>query len=213
MFWINRNKINATRFFHKRFVGTLNSISVVYSSEWQRWIGLKRAKIGQQLLGSDILQTILKLVMWIAFRGKILNHLIFSDWFKRNIVAFESNGTKFRFSTKLRPKKKKLPWHFPYNSSLPEWRWRNFWLPYLPALCSALHHNVQIIFLVLPKFASWLFEDPWSAPRWNIIGSLGSNKNQTNLHIWQWNTVVLHALHLHFFIFVHFIAVLVHLIM
>ena len=38
------------------------------------------------------------------------------------------------------------------------------------------------------------------------LGSLSnpddeSNKNSTNLHIWQWNTVFLHALHVHFSFF------------
>ena len=37
---------------------------------------------------------------------------------------------------------------------------------------------------------------------WPLIGSLSnhdddSNKNPTNLHIWQWKTVFLHALHVH----------------
>ena len=35
------------------------------------------------------------------------------------------------------------------------------------------------------------------------------NKNPTNLHIWQWKTVFLHALHVHFSIFWHFVDVLV----
>ena len=34
------------------------------------------------------------------------------------------------------------------------------------------------------------------------------NKNVTNLHTWKWNTVILHALHVHFFIFWHFTGVL-----
>ena len=47
-----------------------------------------------------------------------------------------------------------------------------------------------------------------------ILGSLSNhdddgNKNPTNLHIWQWKTVFLHALHVHFFIFWHFVDVLV----
>ena len=39
-----------------------------------------------------------------------------------------------------------------------------------------------------------------------ILGSLSNhdddgNKNPTNLHIWQWKTVFLHALHVHFSFF------------
>ena len=46
------------------------------------------------------------------------------------------------------------------------------------------------------------------------LGSLSNhddddNKNPPNLHIWQWKTVFLHALHVHFFIFWHFRDVLV----
>ena len=35
------------------------------------------------------------------------------------------------------------------------------------------------------------------------------SKNPTNLHNWQWKTVVLHALHVHFSFFWHFVDVLV----
>ena len=35
------------------------------------------------------------------------------------------------------------------------------------------------------------------------------NQNPTNLHIWEWKTLFLHALHVHFFIFWHFEDVLV----
>ena len=36
-----------------------------------------------------------------------------------------------------------------------------------------------------------------------LVGSLSNhdddgNKNPTNLHIWQWKTIFLHALHVHF---------------
>ena len=47
-----------------------------------------------------------------------------------------------------------------------------------------------------------------------LLGSLSNqddngNKNPTNLRMWQWKTVFLHALHVHFFIFWHFVDVLV----
>ena len=48
----------------------------------------------------------------------------------------------------------------------------------------------------------------------SLLGSLSNhddddNKNPTNLHNWQWKTVFLHALHVHFSFFWHFVDVLV----
>ena len=48
----------------------------------------------------------------------------------------------------------------------------------------------------------WNISEPWRKPR-RTIGSLrnhdnNGNKNVKNLHIWQWKTIDLHALHVHF---------------
>ena len=57
----------------------------------------------------------------------------------------------------------------------------------------------------------------WVLFRWVLgvlLGSLSNhdddgNKNLTNLHIWQWKTVFLRALHMHFSFFWHFEDILV----
>ena len=55
---------------------------------------------------------------------------------------------------------------------------------------------------VMRDFSLWLF-------RQHFVMKNDGNKNVTNLHIWQWKTIVLHALHVLFFSFGHSADVLV----